>query len=167
MTHAELVELAAAWLRSRCSVVITEMTAVSVTGECPDAIGWSGSSHLVECKASRADFLADRKKAFRQFPEQGMGTFRYFLAPKGLIKPEELPSNWGLLEVSEAGKVRTQVKAQSQPAFFQAESDLLLSALRRVGQAIPDGAGVSVKYYTIKTKGKATLGIQAGEDGAA
>jgi hypothetical protein len=159
MTHAGLVELAAEWLRAKCSIVITEMSAVSVTGECPDAIGWSGWSYLVECKVSRADFLADRKKVFRQFPEQGMGTFRCFLAPKDLIKPEELPAHWGLLEAGEGGKIRVKVKATSQPAFFQSECDLLLSALRRVGKDIPDGAGVSVKYYTYKTKSTATMGV--------
>ncbi|MNK58657.1 hypothetical protein D3C87_777470 [compost metagenome] len=161
MTHAELVELAAEWLWSKCSVVITEMVSVSVTMECPDAIGWySHASYLVECKASRADFLADRKKVFRQSPEHGMGTYRYFLAARGVIKPEELPANWGLLEVSEGGKVRTAVKSSPQPSFFQAERDLLLSALRRVGKAIPDGAGVSVKYYTrSKAKGTATMGV--------
>jgi hypothetical protein len=165
MTHAELVELAAEWLRAKCSVVITEMVAVSVTMECPDAIGWySHASYLVECKASRSDFLADRKKQFRQSPEHGMGTYRYFLAPKGMIRPEELPANWGLLEVGEGGKVRAKVKAAHQPAYFQAERDLLLSSLKRVGKAIPDGAGVSVKYYTYKTKSMATMGVQVGEE---
>lgn len=65
-THADLVAPAARWLKGtvRCGVVLTE--APSMDGESPDAIGWrSGYSVLVECKASRADFLADSRKPHR------------------------------------------------------------------------------------------------------
>ena len=66
----------------------------------PDAIGWKKECHsvLVESKVSRADFLADREKSFRQKPELGIGCERYYLAPRGLIRIEELPAGWGLLE---------------------------------------------------------------------
>jgi len=69
--HAQLVALAARWLKRDHPLVITEMTA----WESPDALGWksSESTTLVECKASRADFLADAKKFFREHPEYGMG----------------------------------------------------------------------------------------------
>src|SRR5437870_1590459 len=72
MTHAQLVQMAVNWLRSyRCGVVLSEQACVS--GEMPDAIGWKRGCHsvLVECKISRADFLADRSKAFRQ--KRGLG----------------------------------------------------------------------------------------------
>ena len=74
LTHAQLVERAVRWLRAyRCGVVLSEQACVS--GEMPDAIGWKRASHsvLVECKVTRADFLADRDKPFRQKPEQGVG----------------------------------------------------------------------------------------------
>ena len=64
MTHPELVEYAVGWLRGyRCGVILSEQACVS--GEMPDAIGWKRASHsvLVECKISRADFLADRDKS--------------------------------------------------------------------------------------------------------
>lgn len=69
--------------------------------ESPDAIGWKnhGWSILVECKVSRADFLADLKKPHRVNPDGGMGQTRYFLTPPGLLKVDELPATWGLLEV--------------------------------------------------------------------
>lgn len=70
-----------------------------------DALGFTGliaatpaASIVLEAKVSRADFLADRNKSFRQAPETGIGEFRYFIAPKGLIKPNELPDKWGLVE---------------------------------------------------------------------
>ena len=67
MTHAQLVQQAVRWLRSRrCGVVLSEQACAS--GEMPDAIGWKRACHsvLVECKISHADFLADREKPWRQ-----------------------------------------------------------------------------------------------------
>ncbi|HEX9959843.1 MAG TPA: hypothetical protein VGB00_02855, partial [Pyrinomonadaceae bacterium] len=82
-THAELVAIAREWLKTHhCSVVVSEIT--SAASEQPDAIGWrGGNSILIECKVSRSDFLADRKKSFREHLEMGMGDYRYFLAPVG------------------------------------------------------------------------------------
>src|ERR1035441_7581374 len=99
MTHAQMVERAVRWLRLyRCGVVLSEQACVS--GEMPDAIGWKRANHsvLVECKLTRADFLADRTKPFRQQPEQGVGSERFYLTPPALVKLEELPAGWGLLE---------------------------------------------------------------------
>ncbi len=101
MTHAQLVEHAVAWLRGyRCGVVLSEQACVS--GEMPDAIGWKRASHsvLVECKISRADFLADRDKPFRQKSDLGLGCERFYLTPRGFwIQTKELPPGWGLLEI--------------------------------------------------------------------
>ena len=73
--------MAVQWLRRyRCGVVLSEQACVS--GEMPDAIGWKDACHsvLVESKASRADFLADRDKSFRRTPEIGVGSERLGLA---------------------------------------------------------------------------------------
>src|SRR5579864_1875010 len=97
MTHGQLVEHAVRWLRSyRCGVVLSEQACVS--GEMPDAIGWKRANHsvLVECKVTRADFLADRGKPLRKKPEDGVGGERSYLPRLALVKPEELPSRWGL-----------------------------------------------------------------------
>lgn len=135
MTHAKLVSLAVAWLRRyRCGVVLSEQACVS--REMPDAIGWKKACHsvLVECKISRADFLADREKAFRQNPETGVGCERFYLAPHGLVRSEELPAGWGLLEVSgrEIEKVKPSRKNLRSEIGFQYEMNLLLASLRRV-----------------------------------
>jgi len=135
VTHAKLVLIAVAWLRRyRCGVVLSEQACVS--GEMPDAIGWKKACHsvLVECKASRPDFLADREKPFRQHPETGVGCERYYLAPKGLIRVDELPGGWGLLEVCgrEIEKVRPSAKNLRSAIGFRSEMNLLLASLRRV-----------------------------------
>jgi hypothetical protein len=127
--------MAVAWLRRyRCGVVLSEQACAS--GEMPDAIGWKKACHsvLVECKASRADFLADAEKPWRQKPETGVGSERYYLAPRGLIRVDEIPSGWGLLEVSghEIETVRRSAKNLRSAIGFQHEMNLLLASLRRV-----------------------------------
>jgi len=99
MTHTELVNRAARWLRNtkRCGVVVTEE--YSMAWSIPDAMGWkSYASYLIECKVTRGDFLADRKKPHRANPDLGMGDQRYYMTPPGLVSPDELPKHWGLLE---------------------------------------------------------------------
>lgn len=99
--HADLVSRAVRWLRSNgCRVTLCDPFRANVQyGEQPDAIGWrDGLSILVEVKVSRADFLRDSKKRFRANPELGMGDWRFYLAPAGLISVDELPRGWGLLE---------------------------------------------------------------------
>ena len=135
MTHANLVSLAVHWLRRyRCGVVLSEQACAS--GEMPDAMGWKKACHsvLVECKVTRADFLADRAKPFRQQPETGVGSERYYLAPRGLIRIEELPGGWGLLEVCgrEIEMTKRSSKNLRSLIGFQYEMNLLLASLRRV-----------------------------------
>jgi hypothetical protein len=135
MTHAQLVERAVRWLRYyRCGVVLSEQACVS--GEMPDAIGWKRANHsvLVECKISRADFLADRAKPFRTKPEQGVGGERFYLTPPALIKAEELPVGWGLLELRRGRVeiVQASTKNQRTAMGLKYEMNLLLASLRRV-----------------------------------
>lgn len=135
MTHAQLVDRAVRWLRSyRCGVVLSEQACAS--GEMPDAIGWKQACHsvLVECKVSRPDFLADREKPFRQKPERGVGSERFYLTPPGLIKLEELPAGWGLLEYRRGHieMLRPSTKNLRTAVGFRYEMNLLLASLRRV-----------------------------------
>jgi len=135
VTHEKLVCLAVAWLRRyRCGVILSEQACIS--GEVPDAIGWKKACHsvVVECKVSRADFLVDREKPFRQKPESGVGCERYYLVPRGLLRMEELPPGWGLIEVSgrDVEVVKKSAKNLRSAAGFRYEMNLLLASLRRV-----------------------------------
>lgn len=117
-THDALVLLAVKWLKlpnSRggpgCQVSFSESRNGVCAGEVPDAIGfragvWDEGSVLVEVKVSRADFIADSKKPHRIDPAKGVGQYRYFLAPEGLIKEEELPPGWGLVEATPRGRLK-------------------------------------------------------------
>jgi hypothetical protein len=135
MTHAQMVQKAVEWLRSyRCGVVLSEQACAS--GEMPDAIGWKGACHsvLVECKISRADFLSDREKPFRQKGQFGMGCERFYLASPGLLRLEELPPGWGLLEYRNRKIAVLQPSARDlrSASGFRYEMNLLLASLRRV-----------------------------------
>jgi hypothetical protein len=135
MTHAQLVDKAVHWLRRyRCGVVLSEQACVS--GEMPDAIGWKRACHsvLVECKVTRGDFLADRSKPFRMKPSDGVGCERFYLVPSGLIRREELPVGWGLLEYR-GGRIESTLpsaKNLRSATGFRYEMNLLLASLRRV-----------------------------------
>lgn len=135
MTHAQLVERAVRWLRSyRCGVVLSEQACVS--GEMPDALGWKQACHsvLVECKLTRADFVADRAKPFRVKPEKGVGSERFYLTPPGLIHSTEVPPGWGLLELRRGRVEMVQASAKNlrTATGFRYEMNLLLASLRRV-----------------------------------
>lgn len=142
--HAVLVERGASWLRRNgCRIVLAEFS--TALSEIPDVIGWKGTwgdSFLIECKASRGDFLADKAKGFRREPHRGVGQFRYYLCPPGMIKAEELPPQWGLLyahpksiSIEAGANPRRWHAADSQHRFeFNQHNErrLLLSALTRL-----------------------------------
>jgi hypothetical protein len=156
MTHDELVEVASKWLskpwrnagggHGACSVIITEMT--TAAWEIPDAIGFhNGRSTLVECKASITDFKSDKNKYFRQNPEMGMGTSRYFMVPKGLLRESKIPNGWGVIEVSDNKKTRVTRVSEVFEADHRQETTLLLSLLCRL--KVDPGRHIKVRTYQI------------------
>lgn len=110
ISHNELVRLGAKWLNKsapnifyKCQYVCTELTCVG-TKEIPDIIGIRPTGNiLIEVKVSRADFKKDFMKTSRNSSELQIGKRRLYLAPKGLIKIEEIPTSWGLLEWNGSG----------------------------------------------------------------
>ncbi|OTS14343.1 adenylosuccinate synthase [Acinetobacter pittii] len=126
LTHRQLCEIGAKFLKRPesanghgCHFTIIEP---SCYGENPDVFGVRHGIHshgigtfLLEAKTSRADFLADRFKPHRLNPELGMGKYRYYICPTGLIKTEELPEKWGLIYVSEKGICKVIAGVLSAP----------------------------------------------------
>lgn len=146
--HDQLVQRAAQWLKGSCgcSAVLTELRAFNASGECPDAVGWrSNYSILVECKTTRSDFKADQRKHFKDDPRRGVGTYRFYLCPPGIIDVNDLPNGWGLL-YAEPRKISRIAGPQGnswgygqnrdwiQPRNTDAEIAMLVSALRRTGE---------------------------------
>jgi len=133
-THKEGVKRVAAWLSGtkRMAVVMAERVVTACT-ETPDAIAWSGrgESILVEVKVSRSNFHADKAKIFRRDEDYGVGTFRYFAAPAGILKPEDLPEGWGLLAIHQY-QIRELVAPAVKSANRVNEVAMLVSAIRRL-----------------------------------
>jgi hypothetical protein len=134
MTHADLVARAVRWLRNQkaCKVVFAEYS--GPTMEQPDAIGFHRGSFsvLVECKTSRPDFHADRRKPFRSHPSYGMGRERWYLTPAGLLTTEDLPEGWGLVEVANARSLRiVRPSSVFNDRAWHHEMAILSSAVRR------------------------------------
>lgn len=116
-THKKLVAIAYDWAfkKWRLDFAFADGTldefdtnyAFMLSGEIPDIIAFrSGISILIEVKTSRNDFIQDQKKPFRQKSELGMGNYRFYCCPKGLIKVNELKPNWGLLYVDENEQIK-------------------------------------------------------------
>ena len=166
MTHDELIDEVSKWLnkypvfhnfnnmndvhpiRSKCSFVVCEVVTVNCHGT-PDIIGWDETrSVLVECKTSRSDFRAEKKKHVRRkdMESLGIGGLRYYATPKGLLKLEEIPENWGLIEVDETISIkklipfgtvdaeRIYIKKHATPIKeynVRAEMSILMSVIKR------------------------------------
>jgi hypothetical protein len=106
MTHADLVEKAVRWLRRQGCRVILHDPFRTPLAEQPDAIGWrDGVSIVVEAKTSLADFRVDAEKAWRKNPALGMGDWRFFIAPTGLLSTASLPEGWGLIEAANSVRI--------------------------------------------------------------
>lgn len=159
-SHQELVEKSVKWLRKAlgqggagCHVAVSEFP-TGWTGEVPDAIGFRapsevlGGSVVCEVKVSRSDFLVDAKKPHRNGEILGVGNHRFYVVPQGLIQIDELPPNWGLVEITERGAAKCIVGYPStthqgnRKALFNSsefsvdvgrEMNVLIRLLSRVG----------------------------------
>lgn len=142
ITHADLVKNAEIWLNKR-GVRLTFHELVTSGHEQPDVIGWQGNhSVMIECKASHADFLADKKKSFRRYPEQGMGDYRIYFCPPEVIRISDLPEGWALVYF-DGNKTKNihKINGYSMNQWMdtlpfrgnkQAELKMMYSALRRL-----------------------------------
>jgi hypothetical protein len=101
MTHDDLVKRGVNWLRNnqvsemRFPIVLPEYKCYA--NSIPDVIGLNHHiTAVIECKVSKADYLADYHKGHRHHLFQ-LGSYRYYLCPAGLIEPSEVNGGWGLL----------------------------------------------------------------------
>ena len=148
MTHKELVEICYRWILKSGGMTIAFKELYSLATEIPDVIGFNGwESMVIECKVSRSDFLKDRKKPHR---EKGMGKFRLYACPKGLIRVDELPPKWGLIYVENSkarihvdprykmvdspygGQRKTRAEENDHEVDWQEERLLLFTVIRRL-----------------------------------
>ena len=67
-----------------------------------------------EIKVSRSDFLRELKDPKKRLPAMSVSNEFYFVAPKGIIKKEELPDDCGLIELLDSGSLRLAVRAETR-----------------------------------------------------
>lgn len=98
-----------------------------------DVWGWNGYlTSIIEVKTSHADFLNDKKKLCRQdtYKDLQCGNLRWYLCPEGVIKPEELPENWGLLYWN-GKKISHVVAPKHIDCSYKGDMFVIYSILRR------------------------------------
>lgn len=128
--HRELCEIGSKFLKRPesanghgCHLAIIEPASY---GENADVIGFRHGTEtdhrtgtiLLEAKTSRSDFLVDKKKPHRADPSKGVGKWRYYICPTGLIHPEDLDSKWGLIYVNARGHCEVIKGAMAVPVQF-------------------------------------------------
>jgi len=105
LTHNELQQVAVKYLLHKktpnmdikCQYTI--QNANSMYGEIADVYGLSSSYNvLIEVKSNYPDFLVDENKRCRQPDSVGLGHYRYYFFPKGLINGANVRLDWGILE---------------------------------------------------------------------
>lgn len=138
--HYDLCCKAAKWLRNKKNAehwamkwkwVAVELNVVGAEGT--DVWGFNGSATIViEVKTSRSDFLRDKKKWWRseEAKEYQVGNYKYYLAPEGIIKKDELPDHWGLLEW-DGKEIRRTVHSVPVNVNSIGELRIISSILRR------------------------------------
>lgn len=139
--HDQIVAASVRWLRRQgCAAILADPFRAGVR-EQPDAIGWrDGVSIAIEAKASRPDFLADAKKPHRVDPALAVGDWRFYAAPRDLLRVDDLPDGWGLLEWDGAHLVPSHGVPKGNCNWWRvpfsvvnkrAETQLLVSAIQR------------------------------------
>ena len=138
MTHTELCDLGAKWLKSNGLVkwqkpkyIVVEIESIGIPQ--PDIYGFGNCrTQQIEVKVSRSDFLADKKKYHMQFPDKNVGQYRSYLCPENMIKESDLPEKWGLLWIDGNKRISAIRHPELQDSCLNSEITIISSILRRI-----------------------------------
>ena len=93
-SHEQLAASGAAWLKRNGFLVVASNRSALGCRQRADVIGFrSHCSAMIEAKVRRADFVADLKQPHHL--SGGVGLYRFYICPSGLISAEELPARRG------------------------------------------------------------------------
>lgn len=102
--------------------------------------------HGVEVKASRSDWLRELKNPAKAEAIQRYCDHWWIAAPAGLVKLDELPPTWGLLELS--GKTLRQRVAAPQLAAEPMGRPFIASLLRSAAGAVARDINIQIAKAT-------------------
>lgn len=127
-----------------------------------------------EIKVSRQDWLNELKNPAKAEAVAQYCDRWWIAAPAGIVKPDELPSGWGLLELPEGGNLRIKVQAPKLTPV-PLDRSFVAAMLRRASEADADeiGALVAKKLEQARESDKRemerkiSLRVQKAEEGLA
>lgn len=128
-----VTEAAVSWLSNPFNtMVVTELSESSWNGKRLDVLSVNPNAEkiiVIEVKTSRGDFHAGKGKfeMYMRFCHQF-----YVAAPRGLIKPSELPAGVGLLECGDTGKIRRKEYATTRPMEERRYTQILERVLQKL-----------------------------------
>lgn len=175
MTHFELCRKTAEWAmkKFRGRLCLYEYQSFA-TDEYPDVLLFNDITTLFEIKMSKSDFLADAKKDSRikyknrwrytqyrgstgnefktlvpelyYVEEPHLGKKRYYVCPKGIIQPEEIPKGWGLYWVS-GNKFYKKVESKHFQRDIHDELNIALHAFRKYVHSHPKKVNILIQQF--------------------
>jgi hypothetical protein len=75
-----------------------------------------------EVKASRSDFLCEMRSPLKRRMGMHFSNEFFFVTPAGMLSPDEVPTDCGLIEVGKATTPESKRIVRSHPNFFQLDS---------------------------------------------
>lgn len=147
MTHADLCVLGCRWLMRKWNAkhAFAEFNSMSLA-EFPDAIGFPASTYrgpaVIEVKVSVEDFKRDKNKGWRHreragLAGAGMGRWRYYLVPEGLVDVADIPEDHGLLYAGPRNRVAVVKEAPIREVRdVGSEMSILCTALSRLQMGV-------------------------------
>lgn len=114
-SHQELCELTAKWVVRNMNMKQAYIEHKTMSSrEIVDVLGFRSDGQNVlsvnyEIKVTRSDFLSDKNKPHRNGEKLGIGAYRFYVCPRDVIKPSDLPKGWGLIHVSKGGRFNVVV----------------------------------------------------------
>ncbi len=109
--HHRLKVVAMAFLKKHCVDLVAAEVKFRNMRSRADACGVNlkrKEVRVVECKASRADFLRDKKLQQADAAYWPHSTYFYVCCPPGVVKKSDIPAEYGLLYVDKRGRVKTE-----------------------------------------------------------
>ncbi len=98
-------------------------------------------AHAFEVKVSRSDWLAELKQPLKRRMALAISNYFWIAAPTGIVKPEELPHQTGLLEVNPEAISKSEILKSRHPADYRDKVRptwaFVASALRNYKKGFP------------------------------
>ena len=138
LRHEELLKTAATFINNKGLTHFGKSTYVVCNyndGMEPiDVFGFGGGcTQIIKVITTRMELNLDLERAYRKCPKYGIGEFRSYLCPNGLLNKEDIPKNWGLLWCDNKGKIIEILNPQKQEENKAQEAKIIKSLLRRNG----------------------------------